>query len=211
MSYYRRKPYGYQPSERPKQYYTRNGWFVKEFDESDERRAKEETDRRIELHGWNNFNRNVETRWIGTMCEWGFRAWLEDKGILYEYLAEGDEIDIIDFQVGTFAIDVKGVSTNYFPKETWATNIDARQYRKIMREDYPVNSLVFARYVLPFKKAVILGVVSKWKLANLSEFYEAGTERGKIILNTDNYELPIYNLSGLDVIEKNRYFDWWLM
>lgn len=207
MSYYDRRRYGYR--EPKKEYTTRSGWFVREFTEAEERQAKEETEKRNRLHNWNNLNRNVDTRWIGLMCEWGFRSWLDSKGILYDYQAEGDEVDEVDFQVGTFAIDVKGVSTKYYPKENWAVNIDARQYHKIMAPDYPVNSLVFARYIIPFKKAVVMGLVSTKKLDTIAEFYEAGTQRGKITLNTDNYEIPISYLSNLEMIERYRYFEWW--
>lgn len=184
-----------------------NGWFVKKFNEVDEIRVKKEVERK---NGFNNFNKNFNTRWIGELCELAFKAWLEDRGIVYDYLAEGKDVDVIDFQVGTFLIDVKGVSSKYFPRKDWVVNLDSNQYQITMKKGYPVNSFVFARYILPYRSAVILGVMSKWRFMDVAEFYKAGTKRGKIVLSTDNYEMPIYNLSGLDFIEKNRYFEWWL-
>lgn len=76
---------------------------------------------------FNNLERKVDTRWIGMACEEGLKVLLDSKGIKYVYHADDNKIDDQDFTIGEFEIDVKSVSTSYYPKTHYACNIPDHQ------------------------------------------------------------------------------------
>lgn len=67
-----------------------------------------------------------------------------------------------------------------------------------MREGNIINLLLFSRFLLPTNEAIYLGIITKKALKGQATFYKKGTVRGKITLNTDNWEIPINELQSIE-------------
>jgi hypothetical protein len=147
--------------------------------------------------GFNNLDKEFSTKWIGDACEEAFEEYLDLENLNYKRWSTPEEIDQRDFTVGNYEIDVKGMSTNY-PKESYACNISEKQWEKLMKPQNIVNTLIFVRFIIPDNTAIVLGAISKEEYKEKSRRYEKGTNRGKIILNTTTFELPIYQLHKLE-------------
>lgn len=159
---------------------------------------KKRTEEKNKRLAYNNFDKEFDTRWVGMAAEEGLKELLEHWKIPYTHHADDQRIDDRDFSVGTAEIDVKCVATSYLPQPHYACDISAKQWAKMMKEGNPINTLLFTRYILHLNEVYFLGVISKERLKETAKFYPAGTPRGKIILNTDNWEFPISELTPID-------------
>lgn len=171
-----------------------------QFSEEEIEDFKKRTEEKNKRFEYNNLNREVNTRWVGMACEEALKELLNSKGIQYTHHSGDQKKDDRDFTIQNLEIDVKAVSTSYFPKPHYACNIDNRQWQKIMREENIINTLLFMRFLLTTNEAIILGVIAKERLKNSATFYPKGTVRGMITLNTDNWELPIMELEPIEAI-----------
>jgi len=164
------------------------------FTEQEVEELKKSVEIKNDLLGYNNLNRSVDTRWVGTACEIAFKLLLEKYKIPFVYHARKDRIDDRDFTIGENELDVKGVATSYDPKPYYACNVANLQWQRIMKSGNIINGFIFARFNLSSNTVFLLGYISKAGLKEKAQFFEKGTQRGKIILNTDLWEVSINDL-----------------
>jgi len=182
-------------------------YFYEEFDPAFVEDIKRRTDDKNQRLNFNNYNENIDTRWVGKMGELAFKRFLERNGVKYEYHESDYQKDEWDFTVGKLKIDVKTVGAKAIPKDWYACNVTGRQYDKIMREDNQINTLVFCRFVIPTNTAVILGWLKKDEFRQLAKFLPAHTKTGVITISADQYEVEIKELRSF--ISKGGENDDW--
>lgn len=172
-------------------------FYSTKFTDSEIQQFKEQTDQKNRALNYNNIDKDIKTRWIGVVCEAAFERWLKWKKLEYTYWPTKDKIDELDFTVGQYNIDVKGVGTNYYPKPNYACNLCENQYKKLLRPDNKINALVHARFILPTNTVVLLGFISREKTIEKARFFKKGEKCGVIYLSSNNYEVPISELQDL--------------
>ena len=185
------------------------GFYTKQFSEDEIELFKAKREDKDKIFGYNNWDKEYATRWIGDPCEMVFKEFLERHKIPFQHWTTDDKLDDRDFTVGPvgneiFEVDVKGVSAKSIPREDYACNVVQKQWNRIMKPGNIVNTLVFARFVLQTNMAVIVGAISKTDLREKAEYFPAGTERGVITLSTNNYEISISRLQSIE-----EYFGRW--
>jgi len=176
-------------------------YYLKKFTDKEIEEFKKITDRKNKILDYNNLDKNFETRWIGIPCELAFREFLDKNNFKYKHWTTFDRKDDRDFtiiQPSKFEIDVKGISTNYFPRNEYACNITEKQWIKLDKKENIVDTFVFVRYWLPENTAIVVGAISKSQFKEKCEYCVKGTERGKIVLSTNNYEVPINELKTIE-------------
>jgi hypothetical protein len=97
----------------------------------------------------------------------------------------------VDFSIGERHVDVKGISRNVEPRPSYAAWVREVQWQNPGR----INCYVFGTYVLPKKKAIITGWLSRSEFGSIAEFHEEGwTDENGFRLDTDARVTAIRNL-----------------
>lgn len=178
-------------------------YHFKVYSENEIDRFKESTKEKNNLFNYNNFDITYDTRWVGVACEDAFREYLNRHRIVSAYNVKPGLKDEYDFAVGQDKIDVKAISTKVIPKPDYACDVAEKQYKKIIQAWNPITVLVFARFILPKKMAMLLGAISKADFVKKATFYPVGSQRGSYKATTNFYELPISELTDLDIYFKS--------
>lgn len=98
----------------------------------------------------------TDNRWLGRVGEWAFEELLIEAQQPFENLTKSGP-SWTDFKLNNKNIDVKTISTDYFPRENYGCNVDASQHRANKEADI----YVFVRYIKSQSKAVFVGYCSK--------------------------------------------------
>ena len=128
-------------------YQRKRKFYHHRFDEDYVKEIKKKSKKKtIELGNFNNLNKEVETRYVGYLGEDAFENTLEDLHIGYHRYSNIDDMktDEADFRVGRHLVDVKTISTKYYPKTDYACNVMKAQHDR----NATVTAYVFVRYIL---------------------------------------------------------------
>lgn len=161
---------------------------------------KDVTDKKNKALNYNNWNKRFDTRWVGTCGELAFKRWLDRKEIVYDYHADDVGIDEFDFTLYgklPITVDVKTVSTKYYPKRNYACNVDVKQYNKLMRKG-TTDLLVFSRFMTNTNEALLVGWIAFKEFINVCVLEKKGTVlNSKMTASTDSYKCKISDLHRL--------------
>lgn len=93
-----------------------------------------------------------QSRWMGKIGEWAFSEFLKENKVYFKDLTK-DGPSWVDFKLGTLNVDVKTITTKYFPKEDYACNVDYQQHH----DNHEADAYVFVRFIKPKRTCVIVG------------------------------------------------------
>lgn len=171
-------------------------YFEQKFSVRAVEHIKEITDAKNRELKYNNLSVEYDTRWIGTCGELTFREWLNKRSLYYEYCATAttvDEYDFILFGDRVLTVDVKTVGADAIPPKHYACNVAVSQYNK-MDKKKQIDILVFARFIKPENKCVLLGWISFEGFKRCAIFKKAGSH---VNIKSDMYECKISDLNPL--------------
>lgn len=168
--------------------------FDTDFVEEIKKKVKEKNDK----IAYNNLPVDKGKRWVGVLGELAFKKYIESFGLKegeyfnYDTSLNTNDKNPWDFSIKDLNIDVKTVSTKYYPKKEWACNVDCTQFNK-----KGANAYVFARYLYPTNTAVVMGWILKDTFNEIKIERNDGDKVGKIIVEGNFYEIPINRLQPL--------------
>lgn len=174
-------------------------WYVRKFNDEEVTKLKEDMEAKQKIlakkypNKVDKFVNDVGTKWCGDAGEIAFKSYLKNFGYHFEHHTVKDDFDLKDFTIGTLKVDVKTISTKYYPKMYYGCDVVAPQVEKI-RNTNDINALVFSRYMRNTDEAIVMGWLTFEKFEELSEFQTRGTKLGAIIIENDQYEVQIKDL-----------------
>lgn len=169
-------------------------FYERDFDKDTVEMVKEKVSIRNKKLHYNNLPVDTGHRWCGLFGELAFKDYLEEKGLKFEYnsMLEDTDKKPWDFKIKDIRLDVKTVSTSYYPKEDYGCNVEKRQFEKEGCDGY-----VFVRYLLKEDKALVLGWIMKDTFDKLKTEHLKGERINRLVAWTDFYDVPINKLRPL--------------
>lgn len=168
-------------------------WYEKEYSHLTVEEMKKKRLDKNQLFNYNNLEKFVQTRWVGDAGEDTFMDYLNELyGIGgYTYFPTDTRVDDLDFQIGRLKIDVKCIATEKEPLGYYNATVNKQQYDRIIEKGI-VNAFVFARYIVPENRCLLVGFVTLSRFQEKMKFIAKGDKlNAKATANSDMYSMRI--------------------
>lgn len=190
--------------------------WIKEKREERQKRIRENTDP-SKIHVFESQDES-EPLWVGDCGEWATARYLEEKKSLTRCEGEikddfimsfiyprGYDVDSYDIEIpflkpfGKDKIDVKTSQRTVDLRENYYCPVTARNYKKIIKPDNPINVLVFASLNTKVNQVTVAGWLLKTEFIKKCIFRPAGVEdEDGWKPREDCYSVKVSQLESLD-------------